>query len=134
MTSTSAFVRIGGITLIASIVMAGIGFLLVRSNGLPSPEACLAACGASWLSSLCGAVPIASAVGKKSKNAAEAILLATALRFFGVLLLIVPLTFSGWFDRKVFVLSAALSYLILLALDTVISLPLLRARPDELKS
>jgi len=108
----------GAATLTAGIV-AGVGCLAApRLTEQSVLREVLLGIGASWLASCIGAVPLALGMAARSRQMANAILGSTAVRFFVVLLLVVPLTLSGWFDRVALVLSVAVSYLCLLAVDT----------------
>jgi hypothetical protein len=105
-------------TLTAGIV-AGLGCLAApRLTDQSVLREVLLGTGVSWLASCIGAVPLALAIAGRSRQMANAILGSTALRFFVVLLLVVPLTLSGWVDRTALALSVAVSYLCLLAVDT----------------
>ena len=56
----------------------------------------------------------------------NAILAATAVRFVVALILVVPAAFSGIVDRTTMVMCVGISYLVLLLLDTLISIRVLR--------
>jgi len=103
----------------AVLVLAGLGCLvIVPLTGRPVTREVLVGCGVSWFVSCVGAIPIALAISARSKQMANAILGSTAARFIVVLLLVVPLALSGWFDRVALVLAVAVSYLCLLVIDT----------------
>ena len=103
-------------------IVAGIGS--VTSSQLtdePVQSEVLVGCGVSWIASCAGAIPVALAVSARSKQTASAILGSTGIRFLIVLVLVVPLTLSGWFDRTALVLSVVVSYLCLLVVDTYLA-------------
>jgi hypothetical protein len=61
-----------------------------------------------------------------------AILASTVVRFVTALFLVVPLTLSGWVDQTVFVLWVAISYLLMLLVDTGLAVRMLRrTQPNE---
>ena len=100
-------------------VIAGAGYFpTVKLAGSGHIAAMIAGCTVSWIASCAGAVPLARALSGASSETATAILASTTIRFFVVLALVAPLTLSGWFDRVVFVVWVAISYLLLLAVDT----------------
>ena len=86
----------------------------------------IAGCGAAWLAGCIGAVPLAWTIPLGSSKMGLAALASTAVRFVAVLMLVVPLTFSGWFDRVVFVLWTAICYLVMLLVDTALTVHLIK--------
>lgn len=103
-------------------VVAGVGSLISSQlTDEPVRNEVLVGCGVSWLASCVGAIPLSLAASARSKQMANAILGSMVTRFFIVLLLVVPLVLSGWFDRTALVLSVAVSYLFLLAVDTFVA-------------
>lgn len=122
--SGPSFVRIYlgfvALSLPTALFVAGLGGAVV---GFSWPDgrwpSVVAGCGVSWLASCAGAIPVALAVSARSPQSFNAILGSTAARFLVVLVLVVPLTFCGWFDRVALVGSTAGSYLLMLLLDTV---------------
>jgi len=113
------FAVLAGAATLAAGIVAGIGCLAAsRLTDQSVLREVLLGTGVSWLASCIGAVPLALAIAARSRQMASAILGSTAVRFFVVLLLVVPFTLSGWVDRAAFALSVAVSYLCLLAVDT----------------
>jgi len=45
--------------------------------------------------------------------------------------LVVPLVLSGWFDRTVLVLFVAVSYLMMLLVDTLLAVRMIRRAEDQ---
>ncbi len=116
------FAVLAGAATATAGVVAGVG-ILVSSQlaGEPVQSEVLVGCGVSWIASCAGAIPVALAVAARSKQTAGAILGSTGIRFLIVLVLVVPLTLSGWFDLTALVLSAVVSYLCLLVVDTYLA-------------
>ena len=81
----------------------------------------LVGCGVSWLASCVGALTVASACAGGSGNASLALLASTVLRMFAALGLTAPLVLSGWFDNGVLVVWICVSYLLTLAVDTLVA-------------
>ena len=116
---TRTYAAFVGMALVSAGVVAGLGCIVVaRSSTEAGIRSVLAGCGISWVASCAGAIPVALALAARSTQAANSILASTAVRFLVVLALVVPLVLSGWFDDRVFVVSVAVSYLLMLLLDT----------------
>ncbi|MEK6799316.1 MAG: hypothetical protein AABZ12_10150 [Planctomycetota bacterium] len=119
-----AYLTLVGVALATACVLAGVGFFPTRrfagAEGLP---AMLGGCTVSWLASCAGAAPLARMFSQAGRtNAAMLVLSSTGIRFLAALALVVPGVFSGWFDRTVFVAWTAISYLAMLAADTLFAL------------
>lgn len=84
-------------------------------------QAMLVGCGVSWLASCVGAITVASACSGGSRDASLALLAATALRMFAALGFTAPLVLSGWFDNRVLIVWISVSYLVTLAVDTLVA-------------
>lgn len=121
------YVRLVAVALAVTVVIASAGYVptLRWAEGDRIP-AMIAGCAASWAASCVGAAPLARALSRPTPERATAILASTTIRFFVVLALVVPLTLSGWFDRVVFVVWVAISYLLLLAVDTCFAVRLMK--------
>ena len=74
----------------------------------------------------------AAALATRPKQAGTAVLASTMVRFVTALVLVVPLVLSGWFDKTVLVLFVAVSYLMMLMVDTLLAVRMIR-RAEELK-
>ncbi len=122
-TPVGVFVTLVGVALLTTGLIAVLACVATASmpDG-PPVGAIVTGCGISWLASCAGAVPIASALASKSPQLATAILMATAVRFVAVLVLVVPLVLSDWFDRTTLVVCVGVSYLLTLLLDTLIAI------------
>ena len=116
-----------GAALVTAAVVAGLGWVATASHrDRVDGWTILAGCGVSWLASCLGAIPVAKALTSDPKRMGTAILAATAIRFAGVLFLMLPLVFSGWFDRTVLVISIGASYLVLLLIDTLLAASMMK--------
>ncbi len=122
--SRSTFARtyatLVGVALVPAGVVAGLGCVVV--SGLSTDlgfRSVLAGCGVSWVAGCVGAIPIALVLVARSTQAVNSVLASTAIRFVSVLLLVVPLMLSGWFNRKALVSSVAVSYLVMLLVDSI---------------
>lgn len=126
-TFTRAFATFVGLALITAAGVAGLGWVATAGHRERVDGWSIAAgCGVSWLASCIGAVPVAKALSSEPQRMATAILAATAIRFVGVLILLIPLVFSGWFDRTVLVMSVGVSYLIMLFIDTLLATAMMK--------
>lgn len=90
----------------------------------------LAGCGVSLLASLVGAVPILRARGKPAREAAVAVMAAMGLRFVLVLMLGLAAALSGWFQAAPLLIWLALSYVVLLIVDTCFAASVLKSNED----
>ena len=113
------YLAFAGVALVSAGILAGLGCLV--AGGLSVDRGCrsvLAGCGISLVASLGGALPITVALVGRSRQMVNAILGSTVIRFATVIVLIIPLMLSGWFDRPALVISVAASYFVMLLLDT----------------
>jgi hypothetical protein len=120
----AAFVGIG---LGTALVVAALGYFpTMRLTGGGAAVALVVGCGVSWIASCVGAVPTAAALSSRPTQAATAVLASTVARFITAIVLVVPLVLSGWFDRKVLVVFVAVSYLMMLLVDTLLAVRIIR--------
>lgn len=118
-----------GATFVVAVVLGLIGSVPATYGwGHKAGATIVVACLVSWLTGCIGAVPLAAGLCRSPAKQAEAILAATTVRFFGALVLVVPLVLSGWFDRVTFVAAFIGSYLVLLLVDTLLVVQWLRRR------
>jgi len=121
-----------GVGLATALLVAGFGyFSTVRLKGDDGAVALAVGCGVSWIASCIGALPTAAALSSRPKQATTAILASTMVRFITALILVVPLVLSGWFDRTVLVLFVAVSYLMMLLVDTLLAVRMIRRAEDQ---
>ncbi len=88
-----------------------------RLAGEAGLKAMLAGCAIGAVSSMVGAIPVALAAARGIKSA-TAPLAAMALRFAAALALVLPAALSGWFATVPLLVWVAISYMVLLAVDT----------------
>lgn len=112
---------VGAAAVSAGAVIAVGYFPTVRLAGDDAVGSMLAGCAASWIAGCVGAVPLARTIPFRSPKSGIAVLASTVIRFVVVLLLVVPFVLSGWFDRVVFVLWTAISYMVMLLVDTALA-------------
>ena len=125
----AAFVGIG---LATALSVAAIGYYPTERHGAGGgATAMLVGCGVSWIASCIGALPTAAALSSRPKQAATAVLASTMVRFVTALVLVVPLVLSGWFDRKVLVFFVAVSYLMMLLVDTLLAVRIIRRAEEQ---
>lgn len=121
------YAKLVAVGLFVSAVIAGAGYFpTLKWAGADHIVAMITGCAVSWMASCFGAIPLARALSRPSADTATAILTSTMIRFIVVLALVAPLTLSGWFDRIVFVVWVAISYLLLLAVDTCYAVRLMK--------
>ena len=121
-----------GIGLATALVVVAIGYFpTVRLRGGEGAVALLVGCGVSWVASCIGALPTAAALSSRPKQAATAVLTSTMVRFVTAIVLVVPLVLSGWFDRTVLVLFVAVSYLMMLLVDTLLAVRIIRRAEEQ---
>jgi len=124
----AVFVSVGLATVLS---VAAIGYYSTeRHTGGGGTAAMLVGCGVSWIAGCIGALPTAAALSSRPKQAGTAILASTMVRFITALVLVVPLVLSGWFDKTVLVLFVAVSYLMMLLVDTLLAVRMIR-RAEE---
>ncbi len=87
--------------------------------------------GVSLAAGLVGAIPVGMAAGQPADKAPVAILTGTALRFLLVLLGVVLILISGAVHRKAFIIWVVISYLILLLVDTLVTVTSLKAARED---
>lgn len=122
-----SYVRFVALAAVSAVVIIALGYLpTVRLAGRDAVSAMLAGCGASWLASCVGAIPVARAQAQRSTQTGLAIMASTTLRFLTVLFAVVVLILSGWQNPKVLALWVGISYLLMLAVDTVFAVNIMK--------
>jgi len=96
-----------------------VGYVPTRAwaGGL-ARRAMVAGCTIGLLASWLGAVPVALAAAREPKGGQQVVFGAMALRLAVVLLLALPAALSGWFARGPLLVWVAISYSVLLTVDT----------------
>ena len=106
-----------------AIVTAGMitaGYVPTKRIGGPEAvSAMFAGCAVSVISSAIGMMPLAFAGRGSPRVAVRAVLVSMALRFVAVLVLALSVGLSGWFARAPLLVWVAISYVMLLVVDTV---------------
>jgi len=121
-----------GIGLATATAVSAIGYYPTERYAADGGAAAmLVGCGVSWIASCIGALPTAAALSSRPKQATTAILASTMVRFITALFLVVPLVLSGWFDRTVLVLFVAVSYLMMLLVDTLLAVRMIRRAEEQ---
>ncbi len=123
------YVTLIGISIACAIAMAAIGhYPTARMTGPEGVRGMFFGVSASLLASLLGAIPVCLVAVRAPDKVPLAILAGTALRFVIILMIVVPVTLSGWVDRVAFVSWVAISYLLLLLADTLATMASVRSR------
>jgi hypothetical protein len=118
--------------LATALAVAGIGYFpTVQLRGGEGAAALVVGCGVSWIASCIGAVTTAAALSSRSKQVTTAVLASTMVRFVTAIVLVVPLVLSGWFDRAVLALFVAVSYLMMLIVDTFLAVRMIRRTEEQ---
>jgi len=126
------FVRLAAVSVACAAVLAAIGYVpTIRVVGVGGTVSMLAGIGTSLIAGLLGALATCQAISQGGAKTPVWILMGTTVRFLAVLLLVVPIALSGLVDRKAYVVWVAITYLVLLLVDTLISVPGLRAPREE---
>lgn len=122
-------VRVGGLVGLAvgvTALLLAVGYLPTRHAGGPAAVAAMVAgCGIGLVATLLGAVPIALARGAPAMTRASWALGAMLVRLLGALLLGGLASLGGWFERAPLLIWLAISYLALLAVETMFAVKLL---------
>ncbi len=127
-----SYARLVGVALLLVATIACIGYWpTIRVAGNDSVWSMLIGCGVSWIAGCIGAIPLARALSEQSPQPALAVLTSTVLRFITVLLLVIPLTLSGWFQSPVLVLWVAVSYFVLLIVDTALTVRAMKGAAEN---
>lgn len=127
------YLTLVGVALLSALVIAALGYVpAVRTTWGGGARSLLGGCSISWIASCAGALPLAVVLSRgPTGNAVTALLAATGVRFLTVLVLVVPAVFSGWFDRVSLVLWVAVSYLLMLAVDTLLAVRIIERLKEK---
>jgi len=122
---SGAFFILAGVSVGSVAAILALGFWPTAALAGPRGiDAMLAGCGVSLAASFAGAIPVAAAWTGKYAKPATAILASTAVRMLVAMFLALTLIVAGWFERTVLALWIGLSYLLMLAVDTLVALKL----------
>jgi len=125
----ACLMRLAGAALVPAMIVAGVGWVWV-GDGAGLRLAVFAAVGSSFVASVAGAVPLALAISTEPKQAVNAALGSTAVRFLVILALAAPLLLGGWFPRNTFVAALAASYLMMLLVDSLMAVRMIRKHAE----
>ena len=120
-TPAAEYLRFLAWGLAATVAAALLGFVPTRRlGGEEALRSMIAGCLVGWLASALGGIPVALGRGKAAEPAArlQAMLASMGLRFGVVLALGAAAAFSGGFGLKPLLLWIAISYMVLLLIDT----------------
>jgi hypothetical protein len=120
------FLAAAGVATALALALLGY-FPTVRLAGSQALTGMLVGIGVSLLAGLLGAVPVGLTAVRAPQKVPQAVLLSTALRLVVVLALAASAILSGWFDRIVVGVWAGVSYLAVLAVDTVFAVHIVGA-------
>jgi hypothetical protein len=114
------------------VALATLGYYpTLRIAGADAVSAMPAGIGISLLAACAGAVPISLSVAGDPRKAPQAILTATAVRFLVVLAVTASVVLSNWFDRATLALWVGISYLAMLAVDTIYAIHIVGKMRDQ---
>ena len=126
--------RVFALSAVVMVLVAAVGYLPTkRMGGSSAVPAMLAGCLVSLAASVIGSIPLVVGLHGPARNRANAILLSTALRLAVVLVLALAVALSGWFDRTPLLIWLAISYVLLLLVDTVYAVRLSGSADDPEK-
>lgn len=128
-----ALIRLVGVSLAAAAGLALLGYVpTVRLAGREAVGEMLSGIGISLLAGIMGAIPVARSISSHDPQQVPiGILASTAVRFIVVLALAAPAALSGWFDRGPMLLWVGISYLVMLAVDSIYAVRLIKAGQHE---
>ncbi len=129
-----AYFRFVAVALGVTAALVGVGYWPTKNlGGAEAVPSMLAGCGVSVLGSIIGGIPIARARGGRPQNMLTTVLMSTAVRLAIVMVLAVAAAWSGFFQRGPLLIWVAISYMILLVVDTIFAVglqPISRSRKD----
>ena len=117
------YTKLASVSVACGLVLAAVGYLpTLRLGGAIGVTGMWYGIAVSLVAGLVGALPVSHAMSQTNANVPIAVLLGTALRFLVTLMLVASLVFSGLVDRVAFVTWVGVSYMVLLLVDTLVSL------------
>ncbi len=127
-TPTHEYARLLAVAGLAALVILAVGYVpTLRAAGPSGVRAMFAGVGMSFLAGALGSIPIALAMHGPKDKVPPAILAGTCIRFLVILPLVAIFVVADLFARVPLVSWVAISYLSLLAVDTVCSVMMLRS-------
>jgi len=126
------YTRLIGAGVATGVALALLGYYpTLRIAGTGAVVAMLAGIGISLVAACIGGVPIGLSASGDPRNVPQAILTATAVRFLVVLALTASVVLSNWFDRAALALWVGISYLAMLAVDTIYAIQVVGKTRDQ---
>lgn len=123
------YLRLVGLIVAVAVLLGAVGIVPTRriagDNGIP---AMIAGIVGSVLAGSIGLIPAVFARQKAPADRQVAMLGATSLRMLVTLALVCVLVFGGWFERKTLVTWSAISYVVLLVVETMCVVQMMRRR------
>jgi hypothetical protein len=118
--------RFVGLATGLSLLLVAVGYVPTRHVGGPGAvPAMIAGCGIGLIAALLAAVPIALGAGAPPMSRVSWALGAMLVRLLGAMALGGLVTLAGWFERAPLLIWLAISYLALLAVETMFTVKLL---------
>jgi hypothetical protein len=122
------YLRLAATGVGTALVLALLGYFpTVRLAGTDAIAGMLAGIAISLAGGLVGAVPVGRAAIKSPLKTPQAVMLSTAMRILVVLALAASVILSGWFDPIVVGVWVGISYLAMLAVDTLFAIRMVGA-------
>jgi hypothetical protein len=123
-----SYLRLVAVGILTAVLVALLGYWpTVRMAGPGAVGAMLVGIAASLLAGLVGAVPVGLAAAAEPGKVPQAVMASTALRFIVVLGAAAAVILSGRFDRVVVAVWIAVSYMIMLVVDTAFAIRVVAA-------
>ena len=117
--ATRAYVKFVAVAIGVAVVVVAVGYFPTRNlAGAEAIPSMLAGCGVSVLGSIFGTIPIAQVRGGRRRDMSTTVMVSSAIRLAIVVVLAVAAAWSGFFQRVPLLIWVAISYLILLVVDT----------------
>ncbi len=114
------YLRLAAVSAATALAVGLLGYMpTVAVAGRDTLPGMVAGIAVSLVAGILGAIPVGLAVSRTPQKAPQAVMLSTALRFAVVLALAAALILSGRVDRVVAAVWIGISYLVMLAVDTV---------------
>lgn len=130
--TTGSYFRFVCVVVGISAALVVVGYVpTTRLAGASAPPAMVAGCLVSAVSSVVGALPIVLGCGRSPQDSLRCTLLAMGLRAGVAVVLALAAGLSGWFAWAPLLIWVAISYIVLLAVDTVFAVRMQAARNQE---
>ena len=122
------YLKASATTVACGALLLAVGYVpTLRIAGAGGVTGMLFGVSACVAAGLIGAVPVCRALAYAPEKIPNAVMLSMLLRFLITMALVLCLTFSGWVERTPFICWVAISYLVLLVVETSTSLASVKA-------